>query len=229
MLADSKDPSDVEAAMLLIKAQQRKVPNVHQRKQSFPPKPPTPTHKPAWKRTLHISQPGDSAIDLASTTPKSEMMQIVEGMLDKTLVSNPPQSTRSIAQPEETKVEDSLLDVKLEDILKVPSFMGTEMTVQAEEEKVTTVVDPGQSQDAIELGDQVLPYCEIKVPPSTHKKRENTDYHYTGQTYQGSTKGSSGLKSKIALRTGEAEDSHFRLTGQSQSVLMTPQTKEKAL
>lgn len=231
MLAESKDPGEVEAVMYLLKAQQQlKASKVHNRKQSFPPKPPTPTHKPAWKRTLHISQPTEAGIDMGLTTPKSEMMQIVEGMLEKTLVSNPPQSTRSIA-PEgpEAKDDERLQDVQLEDILKVPSFMGTEMTVQVEEEKVATIPDAGQTQDAIELGDQVLPFREIKVPPSTHKKRENTDYHYTGQTYQGSTKGSSGLKSKIALRTAEAEDSHFRLTGQSQSVLMTPQTKEKAL
>lgn len=231
LLVDSKDPSDAEAAVLLIKAQQRK--NTHERKQSFPPKPPTPPHKPGWKRSLHISQPVEASIDLASTTPKGEMMHAIEGPLDKTLTSNPPQSTHSLHPNEEhpwkpEAKEDSLLDVKLEDILKVPSFMGTEVTVHVEEEKAITEGDSGQT--AGELDDQVLPFREIKAPPSsTRKKKEATDYHYTGQTYQGSTKGSSGLKSKIALRTAEAEDSHFRLTGQSQSVLMTPQTKEKAL
>ena len=90
---------------------------------------------------------------------------------------------------------------------------------------------PGSSRKSPSLrSGRAKPYREIKAPPSsTRKKKEATDYHYTGQTYQGSTKGSSGLKSKIALRTAETEDSHFRLTGQSQSVLMTPQTKEKAL
>lgn len=227
LLTDSKDPSKSAAALVLIRAQQRKVTHQHERKHSFPPKPPTPTHKPAWKRTLHISQPAEVSLDLANTTPKSELMQAVEGLLDKTLTSNPPQSTR--AQPEEAlwKPEDnSLQDVQLEDILKVPSFMGTEITVQAEEEKAVVEVESGQTV----LEDQVMPYREIKAPPSsTRKKKEATDYHYTGQTYQGSTKGSSGLKSKIALRTAETEDSHFRLTGQSQSVLMTPQTKERAL
>lgn len=226
LLTDSKDPSKSAAALLLIKAQQHKA-TQHQRKQSFPPKPPTPTHKPAWKRTLHISQPAEVSMDLASTTPKDELIQAMEGTLDKTLTSNPPQSTRH--QPEEPlwKAEDnSLQDVQLEDILKVPSFMGTEITAQAEEEKA--VVEVENSQTVLE--DQAMPYREIKAPPSsTRKKKEATDYHYTGQTYQGSTKGSSGLKSKIALRTAETEDSHFRLTGQSQSVLMTPQTKEKAL
>lgn len=226
MLADPKNPGDAAAVMLLIKGQQKKTSHQHQRKQSFPPKPPTPTNKPGWKRTLHITQPAEVSLDLADTTPKSELMQVVEGLLDKTLTSNPPQSTRE--QPEEPlwKPEDnSLQDVQLEDILKVPSFMGTEVTVQAEEEKAAVEVESGQTV----LEDQVMPYREVKAPPSsTRKKRETTDYHYAGQTYQGSTRGSSGLKSKIALRT-ETEDSHFRLTGQSQSVLMTPQTKEKAL
>ena len=183
---------EVEAAIAVIKAQRR-----GGRRTGTAQKPPTPPHKPPWKRTMLMTGGGEQGGD--GGKGEEQLMKETQG---------------GMGGEKKTGFEGgtSLLDVQLEDILQAPSFMQTHLpidpSVPASTHIPSTTIAPVSTQ--------------TKVPPSGKKPRDTSDYHYTGHTIQGSTKGSSGLKSKIALRTVSGEE------GELGGWQRTPVKKEKA-